>query len=161
MMTTLSDATRRTFLKRAAVAAAAFQVVPGHVLGLNGQTPPSRKLNIAGIGVGGMGGNNIKNCADENIVALCDIDTTYAAHTFKDHPGAKVYTDFREMLDKQKDIDAVVIATPDHSHAYIAMACMRAGKHVYVQKPMAYSVFEARTMTEAAREHKVITQMGN
>ena len=160
-MTTLSDSTRRTFLKRAAVATAAFQVVPGHVLGLNGQTPPSRKLNVAGIGVGGMDGNNIKNCSDENIVALCDIDTNYAAHTFKEYPGAKVYTDFREMLDKQKDIDAVVIATPDHSHAYIAMACMRAGKHVYVQKPMAYSVFEARAMTEAAREHKVITQMGN
>ncbi len=153
--------TRRTFLRQAAVATAAFQVVPGHVLGLNGQTPPSRKLNVAGIGVGGMGGQNIKNCSDENIVALCDVDSTYAAHTFKANPGAKVYTDFREMLEKQKEIDAVVIATPDHSHAAIAMACMRAGKHVYVQKPMAYSVFEARTMTEAAREHKVITQMGN
>jgi predicted dehydrogenase len=152
---------RRTFLKRAAVATAAFQVVPGHVLGLNGQTPPSRKLNIAGIGVGGMGGSNIKNCSDENIVALCDIDPNYAAHTFKAHPGAKVYMDFREMLDKQKEIDAVVIATPDHTHATIAMACMRAGKHVYVQKPMAYSIGEARAMTEAARQHKVITQMGN
>ncbi len=154
---------RRTFLKRAAVATAAFQVVPGHVLGLNGQTPPSRKLNIAGIGVGGMGGSNIKKCAEagENIVALCDIDPGYAAHTFKEHPGAKVYMDFREMLDKQKDIDAIVIATPDHAHATIAMACMRAGKHVYVQKPMAYSVGEARAMTEAARQYKVITQMGN
>lgn len=154
---------RRSFLKRAAVATAAFQVVPGHVLGLNGQTPPSRKLNIAGIGVGGMGGGNIKKCAEagENIVALCDVDANYAAHTFKDNPGAKVYTDFREMLDKQKDIDGVVIATPDHTHAMIAMACMRAGKHVYVQKPMAYSVGEARAMTEAARQCKVITQMGN
>ena len=86
---------RRTFLKRAAVATAAFQVVPGYVLGLNGQTPPSRRLNIAGVGVGGMGGGNIKKCAEagENIVALCDVDTTYAAHTFKEHPGAKVYTD--------------------------------------------------------------------
>ena len=162
MKTRMTDATRRTFLKRAAAATAAFQVVPGHVLGLNGQTPPSRKLNIAGIGIGGMGGHNIKNCSDENIVALCDVDPqNYAAHTFKEHPNAKAYMDYREMLDKQKDIDAVVIATPDHTHAPIAMACMRAGKHVYVQKPMAYSVFEARMMTEAARQYKVMTQMGN
>lgn len=154
---------RRALLRRTALATAAFQIVPGYVLGLNGQTPPSGKLNIAGIGVGGMGGSNIKKCAEagENIVALCDVDTTYAAHTFKEHPGAKVYTDYREMLEKQKDIDAVVIATPDHVHAPIAMACMRAGKHVYVQKPMAYSVGEARAMTEASRQYKVITQMGN
>jgi predicted dehydrogenase len=157
-----SSLARRDFLKRAAVASAAFQIVPGHVLGLNGQTPPSAKLNVAGIGVGGMGGNNIKACAEvANIVALCDIDVNYAAKTFKTYPGAKTYTDYREMLDKQKDIDAVVVATPDHTHAPIAMACMRAGKHVYVQKPMAYSVGEARAMTEAARAHKVITQMGN
>ena len=154
---------RRTFLKRAAVATAAFQVVPGHVLGLNGQTPPSRRVNVAGIGVGGMGSGNIKKCAEagENIVALCDVDPNYAAHAFKAHPGAKVYSDYREMLDKQKDIDAVVVATPDHTHAPIGIACMRAGKHVYVQKPMAYSVGEARAMTRIARECKVITQMGN
>ena len=153
---------RRTFMGGAALAAAAFQAVPSRVLGLDGQTPPSRKLNIAGIGVGGMGGHNIEKCAEtENIVALCDVDQNYAAHTFKKYSGAKVYNDYREMLDKQKDIDAVVIATPDHTHAPIAMACMRAGKHVYVQKPMAYSVGEARAMTEAARKYKVITQMGN
>ena len=154
---------RRTFIRRSAVATAALQIVPGSVLGLNGQTPPSRKLNVAGIGVGGMGGSNIKKCveAGDNIVALCDVDSNYAAHTFKEYPGAKVYVDYREMLERQKDIDAVVIATPDHTHAPIAMACMRAGKHVYVQKPMAYSVGEARAMTEAARRHKVITQMGN
>jgi predicted dehydrogenase len=152
---------RRNFIASSAISAAAFTIVPRYVLGGAGYTAPSEKLNIAGIGVGGMGGTNIKNCADENIVALCDIDPNYAAKTFKEHPGAKVYMDFREMLDKQKDIDAVIIATPDHTHAAIAMACMRAGKHVYVQKPLAYSVFEARTMTEAAREHKIITQMGN
>jgi predicted dehydrogenase len=154
---------RRAFLKRAAVATAAFQVVPGHVLGLNGQTPPSGRLNVAGIGVGGMGGGNIKKCleAGANIVALCDVDANYAAHTFKAHPGAKVYADYREMLDKQKDIDAVVVATPDHSHAPIGIACMRAGKHVYVQKPMAYSVGEARALAEVARQCKVVTQMGN
>jgi predicted dehydrogenase len=162
MTTPSSTLTRRAFAKRAAVATAAFQVIPGHVLGLNGQTPPSNRLNVAGVGVGGMGGHNIKVCSEvANIVALCDVDVNYAAKTFKAHPNAKTYTDYREMLDKQKDIDAVVVATPDHTHAPIAMACMRAGKHVYVQKPMAYSVGEARAMTEAARKYKVITQMGN
>lgn len=153
---------RRTLLRRSALTGAAFQIVPGYVLGLNGQTPPSGKLNVAGIGVGGMGGSNIGQCAkNDNIVALCDIDKNYAAKTFQAYPSAKTYTDYRTMLDQQKDIDAIVIATPDHTHAPIAMACMRAGKHVYVQKPMAYSVGEARAMTEAARQHKVITQMGN
>ncbi len=154
--------TRRAFAKRAAVATAAFQVVPGHVLGLNGQTPPSDKVNVAGIGVGGMGRNNIKMCSEvANITALCDIDINYAARAFKAHPSAKTYTDYREMLEKQRDIDAIVVATPDHTHAAIAMACMRAGKHVYVQKPMAYSVGETRALTEAAQKYKVITQMGN
>jgi len=161
MKNSAKQISRRTLLHRTALATAAFQIVPGHVLGLNGKTPPGGKLNIAGIGVGGMGGQNLKKCADENIVALCDVDANYADHTFKEHPGAKVYTDYNEMLEKQKDIDAVVIATPDHTHAPIAMACMRAGKHVYVQKPMEYSVGEARAMTEAARKYSVITQMGN
>jgi predicted dehydrogenase len=118
-------------------------------------------LNIAGIGVGGMGHNNLKACSDENIVALCDVDANYAAKTFAEYPKAKVYTDFREMLDAQKDIDAVIVATPDHSHAVIALTAMRAGKHVYVQKPMTYSVQEARVLTEAARQYKVSSQMGN
>ncbi len=157
-----STLTRRSFLRRAAVATAAFQVLPSYVLGVDGQTPPSRKLNIAGIGVGGMGGHNIKRCSEtENIVALCDVDPNYAGKTFKAHPDAKVYMDFREMLEKQKDIEAVVVATPDHNHAIVAMACMKAGKHVYVQKPLAYAVNEARALTEAARKYKVITQMGN
>ncbi len=108
-----------------------------------------------------MGRSNLKQCAAENIVALCDVDEDYAAKTFKEYPNAKVYRDYREMLEKQKDIDAIIIATPDHTHAVIAMAAMRAGKHVYVQKPLAYSVYEARKLTEAAREHKVVTQMGN
>lgn len=153
---------RRTFIKTSAAAFATIQFVPSFIVGANGQTPPSGKLNVAGIGVGGMGASNIKKCAEEaNIVALCDVDQTYAGKTFKLYPDAKTYVDFREMLDKQKDIDACVIATPDHTHAVIAMACMRAGKHVYVQKPMAHSVFEARKLTEAARTCKVATQMGN
>ena len=155
------NTTRRGFLLGTAAAVAAFDIVPAHVLGIDGKTPPSAKLNVAGVGIGGMGRNNMRNCADENIVALCDIDTDYAAKTFKDHPGAAVYHDFRDMLDRQKDIDAVVIATPDHLHGTVAMACMRAGKHVYVQKPMAHSVNEVRVMTQAARQYKVMTQMGN
>jgi predicted dehydrogenase len=152
---------RRRFLRTTALAASGFTVVPRHVLGGSGQKPPSEKLNIAGIGVGGMGARNLNNCAGENIVALCDVDQNYAAKTFKTFPNAKTYIDFREMLDKQKDIEAVIVATPDHSHAVIGMAAIRAGKHVYIQKPLAHSVQEARLLTEAAREHKIISQMGN
>jgi len=128
---------------------------------LGGPDAPSNKLNIAGIGVGGMGGQNLKNCSAENIVALCDVDTGYAANTFKTYPNAKIYGDYRVMLEKQKDIDAVIVATPDHWHAIIALAAIRAGKHVYVQKPMTHSLQEARMVTEAARAQKVATQMGN
>jgi len=131
------------------------------VLGLDGQQPPSARLNIAGVGVGGMGNHNLKQCSAENIVALCDVDQDYAAKTYKEYPQAKVFRHFREMLDKQKNIDAVIVATPDHTHAVIGMAAIRAGKHVYIQKPMAHSAYEARVLTEAARQHKVATQMGN
>jgi len=155
------DTNRRNFLRATALAATAFSVVPRHVLGGPGQTPPSEKLNIAGIGVGGMGGSNLSKCADQNIVALCDVDHDYAAKTFNTYPKAVVYRDFREMLEKQKDIEAVIIATPDHAHAVIGMAAIKAGKHVYIQKPMAHSVQEARMLTEAAREHKIVSQMGN
>ncbi len=159
--TTALPATRREFLKYSAAAMATVSIVPGRVLGLDGQPPPSARLNIAGVGVGGMGRSNLKQCAGENIVALCDVDHDYAAKTFQEYPDAKVYRDFREMLDQQKDIDAVVVATPDHTHAIIALAAIQAGKHVYVQKPMAYAVGEARLLTEAARRQKVATQMGN
>lgn len=152
---------RRAFLKNTAFTATAFSLVPRYVLGGPGQKPPSEKLNIAGIGVGGMGANNVRACADENLVAFCDVDSHYAAKTFAAFPQAKVYRDFREMLDRQKDIEAVIVATPDHSHATIAMASMRAGKHVYVQKPLTHFVQEARKLTEAARNYKVISQMGS
>lgn len=112
---------RREFLKATTVASA-FVIVPRHVLGGPAHTPPSEKLNIAGIGVGGMGGSNLRQCESENIVALCDVDSNYAAKTFKRYPKAKVYKDYRVMFDKQKDFDAVVIATPDHTHAVITMA---------------------------------------
>jgi len=152
---------RRQFLRATALTATALALKPGHAFAQPKARTPGEKLNIAGIGVGGMGLNNLKACAQENIVALCDVDQDYAAKACKEFPAAKVYLDYRDMLEKQKDIDAVIVATPDHTHAAIAMAAIRAGKHVYVQKPLAYSVHEARVLTEAARQYKVATQMGN
>jgi len=153
---------RRDFIGTAA-AAAAFSVVPRQVLGGPGYTPPSETVNVAGIGVGGQGRTDLRNLksAGANIVALCDVDQDFAAKTYRDYPEAKVYVDYREMLEKQKDIDAVMIATPDHSHAVIAMAAMKGGKHVYCEKPLTRCVSEARALTEAARKYKVATQMGN
>lgn len=150
---------RRGFMG-AAAAGAVFSIVPRHVLGGEGNAPPSAKLNIAGIGVGGMGFGDLQNLASENIVALCDVDHDYAARAFQQYPNAKVYTDYREMLEKQKDIDAVLIATPDHTHAVITMAALRAGKHVYCEKPLTHDIYEARTVAKAARESSVATQMG-
>ena len=150
---------RRRFLAATATTAA-VTIVPGHVLGGPRNTPPSGKLNIAGIGIGGMGKSNLRQLESENIVALCDVDHKYAAETFKRYPKAKVYTDFRKMLEKQKDIDAVVIATPDHTHAVIAMEAMRRGKHVYCQKPLTHDVYESRMLAKTAKETGVTTQMG-
>jgi predicted dehydrogenase len=151
---------RRRFLQAAAVAAFSFEVVPRHVLG-RGFVPPSEKLNIAGIGVGGQGGGVIREMAGENIVALCDVDWAKAAGTFGKFPKAEQFRDYRVLLEKRKDIDAVMIATPDHMHAPITLAALRAGKHVYVEKPMAHSIEEARVMARVARETGLVTQMGN
>ena len=150
---------RRQFAATAALGALSAAIVPSRVLGAQA---PSNKLNIAGIGIGGMGASNLKACAGagENIVALCDVDRDYAAKTIALYPKAAVYTDYREMLEKEKGIDAVVIATPDHTHATITLAALQAGKHVYCQKPLTHTVAEARTITEAARRYKVQTQMG-
>ncbi len=156
-----SRLSRRDFMGTAAAAMAAVTLVPRHVLGGAGNIPPSEKLNIAGVGIGGMGQNNVRACETENIVALCDVDSAYSAGVFKRYPDARTWTDFRKMLDEQKDIDAVIVATPDHTHAVVAMAAMQRGKHVYVQKPLTRSVYEARMLTEAARKYKVATQMGN
>ncbi len=145
----------------AGAAAATVTLVAPHVLGQAGKTPPSEKLNIAGIGVGGMGHNDIRSVSSENIVALCDVDKAHAAKSFKRFPKARIWTDFREMLDKQKDIDAVTIATPDHLHAVIAAAALKRGKHVFCQKPLTHSAGEARTLGELARKSKCATQMGN
>jgi len=150
---------RRRFIA-ATAATGLFSIVPRSVLGGPHHTPPSGKLNIAGVGIGGMGAGNLDNCAQETIVALCDVDHAYAAKTFAAYPGAKRYKDYREMLEKQKDIDAVVIATPDHTHAVISMAAMQMGKHVYCQKPLTHDIHESRMLAKAARETGVVTQMG-
>jgi predicted dehydrogenase len=152
---------RRTFLASAAAVTAGFTIVPRHVLGGQGVTAPSDKLHIAAVGVGGMGKTNLLACETETIAALCDVDFTLADPVFKRYPNAKQYRDFRVMLDEQKDIDAVIVATPDHSHAVVAMAAMTRKKHVYVQKPLTHSVSEARLLTETARKYGVVTQMGN
>jgi predicted dehydrogenase len=143
-------------------AAAAFTIVPRHVLGGPGQTAPSEKLNIACIGVGGMGANDVNDVSSENIVALCDVDWgEHTAETFGKHPGAKKYKDFRRMLDAEdKNIDAVTVSTPDNIHAVAAMAAIKRGKHVYCQKPLCHDIFEVRQLTEAARKYGVQTQMG-
>jgi predicted dehydrogenase len=124
-------------------------------------TSPNEKLNIAGIGVGGRGFNVLESCASHNIVALCDVDWKKAGRAFERFPNAKRYKDFRVMLEKQKDIDAVAVATPDHTHAFASMAAIQLGKHVYCEKPLTHSVHESRVLAEAAREAKVATQMGN
>src|SRR5512140_3685760 len=148
-----STSNRRSFLKTASVAATAITIVPRHVLG-QGQKPPSEKLNIAGIGLGGMGSGDVASCAEagENIVALCDPDRNHMAENAKKYPGAKLYTDFRKMLETQKDIDAVTIATPDHVHAVATAMAMKLGKHVHCQKPRTHNVHEARTIGRMAGE---------
>ena len=215
-----ANLSRRTFLSTTGSAAAAFTIVPRHVLGGPGYQAPSDMVNVAGIGVGARGAQDIEGFADPdvpierpqrsatgqpltpeqiaerearrrafaermaaqrqpqggqreqpreeagprklaNVYALCDVDTAFAAHVFQGYPKAKVYQDFREMLDKEREIDAVVIGTPDHTHAVIAAYAMRMGKHVYVEKPLCKTVHECRALTRIAKETGVVTQMGN
>lgn len=157
-----SGLSRRKFISNTAIVTAGISIVPRSVLGGIGYTAPSDKLNIAGIGIGGMGRSNLRNIEDQNIVALCDVDWKYAERTFNDYSKAKKYKDYRIMMDEMDtDIDAVVIATPDHTHTSAAALCMRQGKHVYLQKPLALSVAESRFLTGLADETGVATQMGN
>ena len=206
-MTEKKEVSRRRFLTSVATGGAAIAIVPRHVLG-RGFVPPSDMLNIAGVGVGGMGRNNLINVSSQNIVALCDVDWGYAGKSFdrldteipnlqkrldqpdpQPAPGqppvefdrvkakarlegmirlknellpkAKRYQDYRDMLEHQKDIDAIIVATADHMHAPVALAAMGMGKHVYVQKPLTWSIDEARQLAKRAKETKVATQMGN
>jgi predicted dehydrogenase len=164
---------RRKFIQQSAMAAAAFTIVPRYVLGGKGFNAPSDTLYIAGIGVGGKGESDLTGFAGSpdgkvigspkaNIAFLCDVDDRRAAKSVANFPKAKYYKDYRIMLDKEhKNIDAVSVSTPDHMHSIQALAAMQLGKHVYVQKPLTHDIFEARTLTEAAKKYKVVTQMGN
>ena len=159
---------RRDFIAKSSAAAAAFMIVPRYVLGGPGYTAPSDKINIAAIGVGGKGRSDIAAVATENIVALCDVDDIKMFDTIKragewaeekglsENPLTKVprYKDFREMLDKQKDIDAVTVSTPDHFHAVAAITAIKQGKHAFVQKPLTYSVDEAQKLSAAAKKSR-------
>ena len=151
--------TRRSFIKKSLAASSIF-VVPRHVLGGKGFTPPSDKLNLAAIGSGGKGHSDILYSSvngRENVVSLCDVDFSGSAReTVKKFPKAKLYADFRKMLDKEKNIDAVTISTPDHVHAPAAVYAMNRGIHVYVQKPITHNIREARKLTELAREKRIV-----
>ena len=155
---------RRSFVKKSALASSIF-IVPRHVLGGPGFISPSDRLNIAAIGAGGKGISDIKNASvngRERVAALCDVDFSgSAAKSIENFPKAKLYDDFRVMLDKKKNIDAVTISTPDHIHGPAAKWAMERGIHVYVQKPMTHNIKEARALTQMARTNKIVTQMGN
>jgi predicted dehydrogenase len=197
--TTPPSTPRREFLRNAAATTAALTLLPSGLYAKSRRISPNDRVNIAAVGVGGMGRANLQALASQNIVALCDVDWNYVDTRFADIPKqmeqasqraqdaatpaeqraraaeqlrgwqqlqpqlpkAKRYDDFRVMLEKQKDIDAVVIATPDHTHAVIALAAMDLGKHVYVQKPLAWSVEECRRLAQKATATKLQTQMGN
>ncbi len=152
--------TRRDFLRNATWSGASFIILANSRL-VRG-TQANSKLDVAGIGVGGRGAADVNGVgATENIVALCDVHFEHAAPTFKQYPQATQYTDFRRMLDKiHNKIDAVVIGTPDHTHAAPGVMAMKLGKHCYCEKPLTHSVYEARTMAEIAKENKLVTQMG-
>jgi predicted dehydrogenase len=158
-------ATRRAFLAAAGTGLALeFTIVPRHVLGGPGFVPPSERIRVAGIGAGGMGGGDIATVSKlgAEIVALCDVDEVRAAGSFQAFPDARRYKDFRVLLEKeQRNIDAVTVGTPDHVHAFAALAAVRAGKHVYCQKPLTHTLQECRELTRAAHAAGVATQMGN
>lgn len=149
---------RRDFIATASTT----MVLSAATLGMNGHTAPNDKLNIAGIGVGGKGADDLRNLQSENIVALCDADDRSAAGSYKRFPNAKKYKDFRVLFDEmENEIDAVNVATPDHNHAVIAIQAIQRKKHIFCQKPLCHSIWETRMITEAARKEGVITQMGN
>jgi len=158
---------RADFIKQAALATAGFYIVPRSVLGGVGYVAPSDKLNIAAIGCGGEGDNDIQHLANtpnknSNIAFLCDVDERPAASKRKQFPKAKFYKDWREMFDKEsKHFDAVTVAIPDHNHALVGLSAMQLKKHLYLQKPLTHDIYEARILTQAAEKYKVVTQMGD
>lgn len=157
-----SSRSRRQFLKNSLAAGASLNILSGFVRGQG--TAANGKLNIAFVGAGGRAGSNLEGCAatGQNIYALCDVDQVRAAGAYAKYSGAKTYIDWREMLETEGDkIDAVVVSTPDHLHAISAMAAIKMGKHVYVEKPLTLTISEARALHEAAKKAGVCTQMGN
>jgi len=167
----MSKISRRTFLGGALAAGAllgqgcasaskVFSIVPRHVLGGRGFVPPSEKLAIACVGVGGKGTSDIDGVSSQAIVALCDVDDRQTLKIYPKYPRAQKFRDWRVMLDKVKGIDAVVVSTPDHNHAVIALSAMQLGKHVFCQKPLAHTIEETRRMVAAAKQYNVVTQMG-
>jgi predicted dehydrogenase len=165
MKVPFNDIPRRVFLKNSTKAAAAFSIVPSFVLGGPRHVAPSDTLYIAGIGVGGKGTSDLTSIAESpnaKVIHLCDVDDRMAVQSKKNFPKADYHHDYRVMLEKEhQGIDAVVVSTPDHTHAVATMAAMQLSKHVYVQKPLTHSIKEARMLAEAAKKYKVITQMGN
>jgi predicted dehydrogenase len=159
-MTRKSGFNRRQFLAGTATAAS-FTIIPRHVLGTADMPSANNKLNVASVGVGGMGFNDIRSVPTENVVALCDVDAQRVAHAMQQFPGAKPYRDYRRLLDEEKSLDAVMIATPDHNHAIVTMAALKRGKHVFCQKPLTRTVHEALEIGKAAQAAGVATQMGN
>ena len=157
---------RRDFVKNTLAASSLF-IVPRHVLGGVGYTAPSDQLGLAAIGAGGKGASDIRNASvngRERVVALCDADSSGGngiSRSIKKFSDAKFYDNFKKMLDKEKAIDAVTISTPDHNHAAAAVYAMERGIHVYVQKPLTHNIYEARLLTEMAREKQIVSQMGN
>ncbi|MCU0649751.1 MAG: Gfo/Idh/MocA family oxidoreductase [Gemmatimonadaceae bacterium] len=153
---------RRDFVSTAAALGAGVMIVPRHVLGGPGYIAPSDKLRVACIGVGGMGRNDVRGMESETIVALCDVDWSMAGDAFQSYPQARRYKDYRELFDKEREIDVVTVSTPDHMHAPITLRALREGKHVYTQKPLARTVGEVRAIVaEAKARPKQVTQMGN
>ncbi|MDL2222008.1 Gfo/Idh/MocA family oxidoreductase [Parabacteroides sp. OttesenSCG-928-N08] len=159
----MSHISRRSFLQRGGAAAAALTIAPSSILGKShGYTAPTDKLNIAGVGIGGRGSAVLRGMETENIVALCDVDWKYSKAVFDKYPDAKKYWDYRKLYDEMgKSIDAVMVATADHTHALISGDAMTMGKHVYCEKPLTHSVYESRLLTRLAAKHQVATQMGN
>jgi hypothetical protein len=154
---------RREFIKKGSLAAAGLMIVPSAVLGKKvGRVAPSDRLNIVGVGVGGRGASVLKEFKDQNIIALCDVDWRYSKKVFDDYPTIPKYKDFRKLFDEMgKKIDAVMVATADHTHAVIAARAIAEGKHVYCEKPLTHTVYETRLLTKLAQKHQVATQMGN
>ncbi|WP_187367550.1 Gfo/Idh/MocA family oxidoreductase [Bacteroides bouchesdurhonensis] len=159
----MSNISRRQFIKTGAAALAGISIAPNIILGKShGHVSPSDKINILGVGIGGRGASVLNGLSSQNIIGLCDVDWNYSDHVFKKYPKAKRFRDYRIMFDKLgKSADAVMIATPDHTHAIIASEAIMMGKNVYCEKPLTHTVYESRLLTKLAEKYNVATQMGN